>query len=456
MLKLKLAGSGDMLHASPLKSIILFSLPIILGSIFQQLYSMVDSIVVGNFVGAGALAAVGSSSMICGCLVMACSGFTTGASIVVAQQFGAGQTKDIKATISTTAIFLLVFSILLTLISVPLSPAIARLINVPEEIMADSVTYMQIYFSGFVFLMFYNFFASILRALGDSVTPLIFLVVSSLLNIVGDLYFVIPLDMGVAGVAWATLLSQAVSVVLCIIYVARKSEFFRFRKGEFVFSKRQFGFVMRMGIPAALQGSVTELGFVVMQSLINSFSTAAIAAYTAANKMESFAMLPVNGICQAFAVYVGQNMGAGDVRRTKQGLRHTAVFLICVSFACTALIYAIGPGLIKLFVDSAETEVISLGTQYLGIFAPFMVLFSMMQVFVSVLRGSGDSGVTMACSFLDLGVRVAAAYALCLLFKVGFMGCAYAVPCGWLCSSIMAVIRYRSGRWQDMTVIKKA
>ncbi len=245
----------DMLQGPPLKGIIMFGIPILFGSIFQQLYSMVDSIVVGNYVGASALAAVGSSATICNCMVMACSGFSTGASVVVAQQFGADKKRDIKATLSTTLVFLVALAILLSAICIPLAPALARLINVPDDIFDDSVMYMQIYWTGLIFLMLYNFFAAVLRALGDSVTPLVFLVISSLLNIIGDLYFVVGLNMGVAGVAWATVIAQGISVLLCIIYVSVKSEYFRFKKGEFVFSRKLFSYVLRMGIPAALQGS---------------------------------------------------------------------------------------------------------------------------------------------------------------------------------------------------------
>lgn len=445
----------DMLHGSPIKSIILFALPIFFGSIFQQLYSMVDSIVVGNYVGAGALAAVGSSATVCNCLIMACSGFTTGASVVVAQQFGAGKKGDIKATLSTTFIFLSLFSILLSIVSQPIAPVLARLINVPDEIFDDSVTYMRVYWAGMVFLMLYNFFAAVLRALGDSITPLIFLIVSSVLNIFGDLYFVLNLDMGVAGVAWATVLSQAVSVILCSVYVSFKSEYFKFQKGEFVFSKKLFSYVLQMGIPAALQGSVSNLGFIMVQSLVNSFSTLNIAAYTAANKMEGFSMLPIHGVTQAFAIYVGQNMGAGDVERTKKGMRQTALFLSGLSIACSALIYAIGPILIGMFVDASEVEVISRGTAYLRAFCPFLIFHALMQVFVSVLRGAGDGVMAMVSSFFDLGMRMLAAYALSLWIGIGFMGCAYAIPIGWFCSTVMALLRYRSGKWQDMAVVSK-
>ena len=445
----------SMLTEPPLKSIFFFGLPILFGNVFQQLYSMVDSIVVGNFVGTGALAAVGSSATVCSMLLMACWGFSNGASIVIAQLFGAGKRKEIKTTISTTLIFSVIFAICMSIASWWLLPVIARLINIPDDIIADAITYMRIYGMGLVFLMLYNFFAGVLRALGDSVTPLIFLIISSLLNIVGDLFFVVNLHMGVAGVAIATDLAQAISVILCVIYVSRKSEYFRFKKGEFRFSGELFRLVMRMGIPSAIQGSVSHLGFILVQRLVNSFSTVNIAAYTAANKMESFSMLPVSGFTQAFAVYAGQNIGAGDFERTKDGMKKTIIFLTALCFAVSGLIYVIGPQLIGMFVDDSETVVISRGAAYLRAFCPFLVFHALMQIFSSLLRGAGDSVMTMISSFVDLGVRTLMAYALSLWLNLGFMGCAWAIPCGWFCAMMFSFIRYKSGKWKNKAVAGK-
>lgn len=446
----------SMLRDSPLKSIILFGLPIIFGSMFQQLYSMVDSIVVGNFEGAGALAAVGSSATVCNFLVMVCAGFANGASIVVSQLFGAGEHDKIKATISTTLIFSVIFSVIMALVFAPLAPGVARLVNVPEDIMDASVTYMRIYCVGLIFLMLYNFFTAVLRSLGDSVTPLIFLVISSLLNIVGDLFFVVGLGLGVAGVAWATVIAQGVSVLLCIIHIRGKNRYFHFEKGEFVFSKQLFRYVMRMGIPSAVQNGVTNMGFIFVQGLVNSFSTMNIAAYTAAMKLESLAMVPFGGISQAFAVFAGQNIGAGEVKRTKDGLRKSLIFVLILALSCSAIIFIVGPWLIEIFVGKSETEVILRGTAYLRTFCPLLAVHAIMSLFGSFLRGAGDSIMTMFIFLTDLGMRVLAAYAISLWMGVGFMGCAYAVPIGWFCAAVLAVGRYCSGKWKDKAVVSKS
>ncbi len=448
-------SADAMLKGPALKSVIIFALPIILGNAFQQFYSMVDSIVVGKYEGANALAAVGSASTVSNCLVMACSGFTAGASVVVSQLYGAGQFKDIKTTISTTLIFSITLAVAVSIIFVPLVPGIAVLTHVPEDIMDGAVTYMRIYGAGLIFLMLYNFFAAVLRSLGDSVTPLIFLIISSLLNIVGDLYFVIELKMGVAGVAWATVLSQAVSVFLCIIHVFRKSDYFRFGKGEFTFSKRLFRYVMRLGIPSAVQSTVTNMGFVFVQGLVNRFSTVNIAAYTAAMKMEGLSMVPFGGVAQAYAVFAGQNIGAGNVDRTKKGLKQCLIFISAMALTCSAVIYVVGPLLISLFVDSGETVVIERGTAYLRVYCPFLVVHGVMAIYVSMLRGVGDSFHAMLISLSDLMSRVLAAYALSLWAGFDFMGCAYAVPIGWAVASVLALYRYHSGKWMGKAVTEQ-
>lgn len=442
----------DMTTGSPLKLIVLFGLPILFGSVFQQLYSMVDSIVVGRFVSANALAAVGATGNISGLLISAATGLTTGASIVSAQLMGAKQTARIKTSISTTLIFMLILSVIVSIIGAAGAELLCTWTQVPENIFEDSVTYLRIYMIGLVFLMLYNFFASMLRSFGDSTTPLIFLIISSVLNIIGDLWFVIGLNMGVAGVAWATVISQAISVLLCIFYVSRRVEYFHFGKGEFRFDKGLFKEILRMGIPSALQGSVMSLGFVLVQGLINSFGSDYIAAYTAASKMEMLSHLPVDSFAMGYAVYVGQNMGAGKVERTREGMRKTLAMTSALCVVLAVLLYCIGDKLVGLFVDESETIVIQYGAQFLRTFAPFTVLFAAMNVFNSTLRGAGDSVVSMAAMMCDLGFRVIAAYILCSIPSIGFLGIAYAIPTGWGMAALISFIRYRTGKWQTKTV----
>lgn len=442
----------DMTMGSPLRVIILFGLPILVGSILQQLYNMVDSIVVGNYVGANALAAVGATSNVARFLVSGTTGLTTGASIVVAQLVGGKRFESVKPALSTALILSLVLSITISIVGIALSRYLCVITKVPEEILEDAVVYLRIYMVGFVFMMLYNFFAAILRSLGDSTTPLIFLVIASVLNIIGDLWFVIGLKMGVAGVAWATVLAQCLSVIFCVVYVVRKVDFFRFRKGEFVVRAQLLREIFRLGIPSAVQGSVVHFGFILIQGLINSFGPSYMAAYTAASKMEMLSYLPVEGFAMGYSVFVGQNIGAGKVDRTRDGLKKTFLFIGSLCMLMAVILVFVGDTLVGLFVDQSETLVIEYGATFLKIIAPFTILFAGMNVLTATLRGAGDSLFSMVTMITDLSVRVVAAYVLCGFESIGFIGIGIAMPIGWICSTVISLIRYKSGTWMDKAV----
>ena len=443
----------DMLHGSILKGILLFSLPIFLGSVFQQLYSMVDSIVVGKYVSANALAAVGSTATISMMLVGVMMGFPTGASVVAAQFAGAGETDKIKRTISTSFYFLLGLALALTVVGQVLARPIMGWVNVPQELLSDALAYFRIYVAGMVFMAMYNFFASFLRALGDSVTPLIFLIVSSLLNIVGDLFFVLVLHLGVPGVAWATVLAQGISVVLCFLYVSRTSEYFRFRKGEMVFDRVLLKDILRLGLPSSIQASITSLGMVMVQGLINSYGAVSMAAYTSASKMEQICNLPMSGVAMALSLFVGQNIGAGDQARARKGLRWSIAFCVSVSAVMSAIIYFTGHTIMHLVVNGTDGEVINVGADFMRLWAPLIFCHALSQCFVSFLRGAGDSLNSMIAMFFDLGVRTIMAYVFAWGLALGFMGIAYSIPCGWIGCSIYAIILYFTGIWKRKAVV---
>jgi len=442
----------DMTSGPVMKQILLFGLPILLGTIFQQMYSIVDSIVVGNYVGTDALAAVGSASTISNCLVNISAGLTMGASVVIAQLIGAKRYQDIKKALSTTLIFAGAIALVITVVGVSLAEPIMHLVRVPDDLIRDSATYLRIYAGGAIFLMLYNFFSSMLRALGDSVTPLIFLIIATVLNIGGDLFFVLSLDMGVAGVAIATVGAQAVSVILCIIYCASKVEYFRFAKGEFRFYRELFRDIVRMSVPGALQFSVASLGFVMVQGLINSFGTLYMATYTATSKLEGLVHLPMECFTMSLAVFVGQNIGAGNLKRVKEGLWKVASVLVAISLVIAAVIFVLGPRLIALFTGGEASEVIETGAKFMRIWAPGAALFALMMCFNSVLRGAGDSVFVMIASFSDLGARTIMAYVLSLACGMGFYGVAVAIVCGWVASLIETAVRYASGRWKTKAI----
>ena len=446
---------ADMTKGPILGRILPFALPIFIGSVFQMLYNMVDSIIVGRYVGANALAAVGSTATISMVLVGVASGFTTGASVVVAQLVGAGKHDRIKAAISTTITLLVTAALIITVVSESISSNIMHWVKVPQEILADSLAYFRIFLLGVIFLVMYNFFASFLRAMGDSTTPLIFLVISSLLNIAGDLFFVIKLNLAVAGVAIATVLAQAVSVVLCLIYTSRKMDYFHFGKGEFVFDRKLLSSIVRLGIPAGLQSSITGLGMVFVQSLINTYGAVSIAAYTAASKMEGLCNLPMGSIAQAFSIFVGQNIGAGDLKRARKGLLYSDLLAVGISLCMSVVIYAFGPNIMTLFIKTSETEVILIGAAFMRRWAPLIFLHALFEGFVAFLRGSGDSMFAMFSMFADLITRTVMAYVFALGFGMGFMGIAWAIPCGWLGCSIFSMARFFQGGWKTKAVVDR-
>lgn len=252
--------------------------------------------------------------------------------------------------------------------------------------------------------------------------------------------------------AWATLIAQGISALLCFIYATYKIEYFRFKKSEFVFDKRLFADILRIGIPSSLQSSVVHIGFILMQNLINSFGALNMAAYTAASRLEGLSHLPAGNFTQAYSTFVGQNMGAGHIERVKEGRKSVVKLTNIISMVTALVFFVLGPKLIGIFITAEEGEVIARGSTFLKIYAPFLILFSLMGTNTAVLRGAGDSVFSMACGLADLGVRVLAAYVLASVPQIGFWGIAMAIPIGWGASTIISYFRYKSMAWTDKAV----
>ena len=324
--------------------------------------------------------------------------------------------------------------------------------NVPENILADSLTYFRIYILGTVFIALYNFFAAFLRALGDSRTPLIFLIISSVLNIFGDLFFVVVLDMGVAGVAIATDLAQMISVVLCFVYTRKKVEYFQFQKGEMIFDRGLVKDIVRYGLPGSLQTMASGMGMLLVQSLINSFGSINIAAYTAAAKMEQICNLPMSSFAMAISVFAGQNIGAKDYERIKDGHKKTMGIVICIALVMSSIIYIFGHYLMLLFIKAEEAEVVDICARFMRNWAPLVFLHGIANVNTAFLRGFGDAMWSMACSLSDMGGRMAFAFIFALSLGLGFMGISWAIPCGWGLCLIVSSLRYYSGKWKSKAV----
>lgn len=450
----------NLTEGKPLKLLFFFSLPMLMGNLFQQLYNMVDSIVVGNFVGADALAAVGASFPVVFLSVALASGLSMGCNVVISQLFGAGRIREMKTTISTALISQFMLSIFITILGEIIAPGLLRLLKTPESIRPDSLIYLQIYFAGVVFLFMYNTLNGVFNALGDSITPLFFLIVSTLTNIALDLLLVIKFQMGVAGVAWATLIAQGICAILSMVTLV-----FRIRKlkdevlpdGEIMEKRVLFHFsaverIAKVGVPSMIQQSIVSISMLMMQGLVNSYGPVFIAGYTAATKIDSLAMMPNMNFSNAMSSYTAQNIGAHKIERVREGYKANLFMVIIFSIMITAAIFLYGPWLLNLFMDSAaNVEVINYGMSYMRIVSSFYILMGIMFTSNGLLRGAGDMKFFMASSLFNLASRLIVAYTLSPY--IGSIAIAWSIPIGWFVGSAISFIRFKSGKWMGTNLV---
>lgn len=442
----------SMTEGSPVKLILAFSAPLLLGNIFQQLYNLVDSTVVGRFVGANALAAVGAPGTIMALTLCLCFGLTNGAGIIIAQCFGAKNYNQLKATIGALICIISITALVLMIIGIAGAPFFLRLVSTPDEIINDAVLYMRIVMIGTPFSMAYNGASAILRNMGDSKTPLLMLMLSSFLNIVLDLIFVLAFGMAVMGVGIATVVSQAVSAAACIIYMRRYKNELHLDGLKIRFNRRCSKQIFKTGVPTALQSCMISLGTLSVQRLINSFGTQAVAAYTASTKIDSVAIMVVVTMGMSLAVYSGQNMGAGKVDRIKSGLYKTLALVLtyCVIMAVVMIFF--GNNLLRIFLDASEAgEAVSIGTQYLRIIGIAYFMAGIMRCYLNVVHGTGDVNISMLTGLAELAFRIIASYIL--VKPLGLTGLWIAIPISWGCGSLIPVIRYYSGKWKYKSLV---
>ena len=448
----------NLTEGPPLRLLFFFALPMVAGNLFQQLYNMVDSMVVGKFVGEDALAAVGSSFPIVFLAVAGASGLSMGCTVVISQLFGAGKIREMKTTVATALIALGVLGAAIMVLGQLAAPLLLHLLGTDADIMADSLAYLQIYFGGALFLFLYNTLNGIYNALGDSKTPLYFLMVSALGNIGLDLLFVIQFHMGVAGVAWATLIAQGVCAVASFWVLAVR---LRMMPNEQpcqklpLFSWDAVRRIARIGLPSMLQQSLVSLSMMLMQGLVNSYGKVFVAGYTAATKIDSLAMLPNTNFSNAMSSYTAQNMGAGKHERVRQGYRANLLMVVVFSGVITLLIYLFGEPLLGLFLNAGDSgSAMSYGLEYMHTVSLFYVLMGFLFVSNGLLRGAGDMGAFTFSSMSNLFTRVAVAYLLAAS-PLGEGAIWWSLPIGWAVGSVVSFLRVRSGKWRGRDVIGK-
>lgn len=430
--------------------ILKFALPMLLGNVFQQLYNIVDSIIVGNFIGKEALAAVGASFPIIFAFLSLIIGIASGSTIVIAQYFGAKDIEKVKRTINTLFIFLFFASITVSIIGIIYSEDIFRLLKLPEEIIPQAKVYFNIFIGGIVVSFGFNGTSAILRGLGDSKTPLYFLIISTLINIVLDLVFVLVFKWGIAGVAIASVIAQGGAFLTAIIYLNKTHKIIHFSFKDLSFDKIIFKKSVRIGLPTGIQQTFVALGMMALISIVNEFGTDVIAAFSVATRIDSLASMPGMNFAAALATFVGQNIGARKTDRVKAGFIATLKMTSIISVIVSVTVLVFGESIINLFTDDAE--VIRIGREYLVIVGAFYIVFTAMFTISGVMRGAGDTVIPMFISLIALWViRIPGAWFLSK--RLGETGIWWAIPMGWFVGFLLSYIYYLTGNWKKKTVI---
>ena len=430
----------DMTEGNIWTHMIRFSVPMAVGLLFQQLYNTVDTLVVGQFVGQQAQAAVGSTGPIINTIVGFCAGLATGASVVISQRYGAHDREGLGKAVHTTVALTFLVSLIATAIGQVIIDPMLRFMQTPEDVMPESGRYLSIYFAGISGILFYNLGSGILRAVGDSKRPLIFLIISALLNTVLDLLFVLAFGMGVDGVAYATVLSQILSALLILFTLTKEEGDYGIRWRKIRIDRASLRIILKLGLPSSVQAAITSFSNVFVQSYINAFGSACMAGYGVYGKIDAFALIPVQSISMSSTTFVGQNWGAEQPTRAREGVR-TATVMSLVSTAVLGLaVFLLARPLMGFF--SPEEEVIEYGIRFIRIVTPFYIAICFNQIYAGALRGVGDATMPTVIMLASFVVFRQIYLAVTKALGAGFIAVALAYPVGWILCSTLLLIRY--------------
>ena len=432
----------DLTSGSPLKVILLFSLPLVLGNLFQQFYALADTIIVGRFCGVSALASVGATGsvnyLILGFVIGVCNGFA----IPIAQLFGARDYSDLRRHVANAAWLCIAASVVLTISTVALTRPMMQLMQTPDDIIDGAVIYIGWIFAGIPFIFLYNMVAAIMRALGDSKTPLYFLILTSALNIGLDLLFIIPFQMGVLGAALATDISQVISGVLSFIYLSRKFDVLKMQKSDFAYSKKASIRLLGIGVPMGLQCSITAIGSVIMQWAVNVLGSTAVAAVTAAGKTQGLLTVPMESVGTAMATYAGQNLGASRMDRVRQGVNSAMLIILIYGVASAFVLHFTDVQIMSLFLDTAkEVDIVAMGREYLFWNSVFFVPLGALIIWRYTIQGLGFSSLAMLAGVAEMVARTAVAIVLVPI--LGYFGAELSNPAAWIAACLFLYPAYR-------------
>lgn len=425
---------------NPTKLIITFALPLLIGNLFQQLYNISDIIIVGRLIGVNALAAVGASAPIFNVILLVTFGFTGGLTVVTAQHFGAHNEKGVRSSVTHSIMACATLVLLTTAILIVYMPKILTLMNVPAEIMDDAYTFISTLTYGLIAIVAYNLLAGIIRALGDSRTPLYFLILSTVMNVLLNLFFIYKLKMGVIGSALGTIIAMSISVVCCIFYIGKKFPILHLSAKDWSFDLQLMKKHLNIAIPMSLQFSIIALGLIIIQGVCNSFGPDTIAAFTSALRIEQLATQPMVALGLAVATYSAQNYGAGMIGRIRRGVFNCSLISLVFSIILSLLVRFAGEPVIDVFLENPNAGIINTAKTYLNISTLFYFFLGQIFIFRNALQGMGQSGIPLLAGFTELVMRSFAA--VYLAGHIGYLGICYAGPIAWLGAALVVFTGY--------------
>lgn len=427
------------------KKILYFSIPLILGNLFQQLYNTADSIIVGNYIGSEALAAVGSSGSLINLLIGFCIGASAGAGIIVSQFYGARNAEGVRKAVHTTLAVAIGAGLILTVMGIALTPMLLRAMGTPEEVFPQSVIYLQVYFGGSFFSVIYNMSAGILNAVGNSRRSLIYLIIAAVSNIFLDLLFVVKFKMGILGVALATDISQLLSCIFIIAFLMKSQESYHVRLRDIRFYDDLFGRIVKLGLPTGLQNIVISISNVIVQSSVNSFGALVMAGHAAYIKVDGFNILPVLSFSMAASTFAGQNMGAGKYDRVKKGLVVSTAMGVGYTLITGSLLLIFAPQVIGIFTD--KPEVVEYGAYIMKFFCPFYCMLSFLHVVAGTVRGVGKTFQAMVVFLLSLCLLRVVWIGITLRISHKLFNVMVAYPITWFAGALMIGLYVWKGKW---------
>ncbi len=420
------------------KAIISFSIPMIVGNIFQQLYNVADTIIVGKFINSNALAAVGSSFAVMVLLTSIILGLCMGSGAVFSFFYGSQEEDNLKNSFYTSFWFIGLVTLIINILALLFIDNILHFIKIPQEIYSDTRAYLKIIFYGLSFTSIFNYFSAIMRSMGNSIVPLKFLILSAIVNIVLDIIFVLPLKMGVQGAAYATIIAQALSAFSLAIFCIKNTDQLRLAKKHLKFKGKIINMILSYSILSSVQQTIMNFGILMIQGLVNSFGVATIAAFTAVVKIDSFAYMPVQDFGNAFSTFIAQNKGAKENQRIKNGIKSGLLINTIYCIIVSTLVIIFSRPLLLAFLDANELEIIELGVNYLRIISPFYILIGYLFMFYGFYRGLGKSLVSIILTIVSLGTRIILAYTMAPIF--GVKGIWWSIPIGWFLSDLLGLI----------------